>query len=107
MEKAWQERCEMSKFQSINAAYDLLAKGLGLPLRVNHEELLNSFESLGLEGLANNNRLSRKDNQRLADSQDIHEIVSLVVRGLAACASLRSGLTTKVVSHDPQVGWIR
>jgi hypothetical protein len=90
MEKAWQERCEMSKFQSINDAYDLLAKKLSLPLRVDHEELLRSFENLGLGGLANNNRLPRKDNQRLADSQDIHEIVSLLVKGLAACANLEA-----------------
>lgn len=44
------------------------------------------FESLSLGGLAKGNRLSRKDNQRLADSQDIHEIISLLVKGLDACA---------------------
>jgi hypothetical protein len=72
-------------------AYDLLAAKLDLKLRVDHDEVLRCFESLDLSGLAASNQLSKKQNQRLAYSQDIHEIVDLLVRGLAACARVERG----------------
>ena len=89
MEKAWQERCADPVFQKMNAAYDLLARGENLPLCVDHEEVLRVFEELRLQGLSKINRLTEQENQRLAVSQDIPEIISLLVKGLAACAKGR------------------
>ncbi len=86
MEEAWRERCAISAFQKMNAAYDQLAKDQKPPLRVDHDEVLRALEDLGSVGLSKANRLSVSENERLAVSQNIHEIISLLVRGLAASA---------------------
>nr|WP_271982782.1 TIR domain-containing protein [Granulosicoccus sp.] len=47
----------------------------------NPEEMVKSFSKLGLEGLSQANGLSKIENERLSRSQDIHEILDLIVRG--------------------------
>jgi hypothetical protein len=86
MEEAWRERCGISAFQEMNAAFDQLAKDQKPPSRVDHEQVLRDLEELGLVGLSKANLLSDSENQRLAVSQDMHEIISLLVKGLATCA---------------------
>jgi hypothetical protein len=51
--------------------------------------VLRALEELRLAGLSRTNRLSEEENRRLAVWQDIHEIISLLVKGLAACAEAK------------------
>jgi hypothetical protein len=50
------------------------------------EGMVRVFSTLGVAGLGECNGLLPQENERLACSQDIHEIVELIVRGLAAVA---------------------
>jgi hypothetical protein len=79
---AWHERTKSRTVQETNAAYDALAQSLDLDLRVDHPVMIRCFEEFGLDELSKRNRLSKEENARLASSQDIHEIVALLVRGL-------------------------
>lgn len=46
------------------------------------KELADSFAELGLDGLSRRNGLSLDETEHLAGSQDVHEILSLVVKGM-------------------------
>ncbi len=83
---AWDEHCSDQKVRETNAAYDQLAQDLQLDLRVDHEAMLQSFKNLGPDELAKRNKLSWTENERLASSRDIHEIMALLVRGLTQVA---------------------
>ncbi|WP_395740589.1 TIR domain-containing protein [Prosthecobacter sp.] len=47
------------------------------------EGMVQTFAQLGLAGLAKGNGLSQEENARLGCSQDIHEIMELVVKGVS------------------------
>jgi hypothetical protein len=83
----WRERSMNSSIQETNSAYDALAQALGLDLRVDHPAMIRCFGKFGLGGLSERNRLNADENARLACSQDIHEIIALLVRGLTRLAS--------------------
>jgi hypothetical protein len=63
--------------------YRDLAKQLNLGFTVDYDSVLDCFLDLSLDGLSKANRLTEAENERLADSQDIHEILALLVKGLA------------------------
>jgi hypothetical protein len=48
---------------------------------INFDALVSFFQNIGIDGL--NNGLSREENMRLFETVDIHEMVSLVLRGLS------------------------
>lgn len=85
LEAAWRDRCKDGKVLETNTVYDGLAKSLGSDLRVDHEAMLRRFGELGLAGLSRLNGLTEEENGRLATSQNIHEIIGLLVRGLTNC----------------------
>lgn len=85
---AWRERCKDGLLHEANAEYDDLAQSLTLDLRVDHPAMLLQLNEFGLGGLSQRNGLSEAENLRLACSQDIHEIIALLVHGLAKIASL-------------------
>jgi hypothetical protein len=93
LDPAWSERCKDEVVQQTNAAYDELAQALNLDLRVDHPTLLQHFREFGLDGLSNRNGLSEAENLRLACSQDLHEIIALLVQGLAKVARLHPAPT--------------
>jgi hypothetical protein len=86
LEIAWHERIKNLTVQDTNAQYDALAQSLDLNLRVDHQAMLRCFGEFGLGGLSRRNRLSEDENARLASSQDIHEIIALLVQGLTRLA---------------------
>jgi hypothetical protein len=81
--KAWNERCKDKDVRETHAAYDQLARDLNLDLRVDLHAMLHCFQNLGPDQLAKRNMLSLGENERLASSQDIHEIIALLVKGLS------------------------
>jgi SLOG cluster2/TIR domain len=79
---AWKERCRSQHIVEANSTYNELARRLKIDLRVDHDEMLRSFKRLGADEYSRRNRLSLAENERLASSQDIHEILALLVKGL-------------------------
>jgi hypothetical protein len=59
-------------------------------LQFNPQSLLDAFSGIGCRGLARSNGLSERENERLARSQDLHEILGLLVKGLATVARRNS-----------------
>jgi SLOG cluster2/TIR domain len=51
-------------------------------LKFDPEKMIKVFSSLGRDGLSESNGLTPIENERLAQSQNIHEIVELLVKGL-------------------------
>jgi hypothetical protein len=82
LEQAWNERCKDKTIADNNADYDALARSFNLDLRVDHPGLLQRLGEYGIDGLCRHNGLSEADNARLATSQDLPEIISLLVQGL-------------------------
>lgn len=63
--------------------YKKLVTILGQPeYNFDPEMMINIFEKLGLEGLSKRNGLTLEENDRLSHSQNIHEILELVIKGL-------------------------
>jgi hypothetical protein len=54
------------------------------------EAMVAAFAALGTTGLARQNGLSIDENERLSRSQDLHEILELVVKGIVGCCRNRS-----------------
>lgn len=55
-------------------------------LAFNPEAMVEKFSKLNVDGLSKCNCLSPDENKRLAESQDLYEILELVVKGLVAIA---------------------
>jgi hypothetical protein len=97
LDSAWSEHCKDAAVQKMNEAYDALAQTLGPDvaradhpetiLRVDHPAMIQCFGELGLEGLSKQNMLTPKENELLASSHNIHEIVALLVQGLTRLAT--------------------
>lgn len=51
------------------------------------EAMVDAFSQFGLAGLAKSNGLSESDNERLSYTQDIHEILELIVKGVTIVRS--------------------
>jgi hypothetical protein len=60
-------------------------------LKFDPESMVREFWRLGLAGLAERNGLSREENERLAESQNVHEILELLVKGLSAVRRRKKG----------------
>ncbi|MHC2282159.1 hypothetical protein ACVME8_008802 [Bradyrhizobium diazoefficiens] len=89
LEVGWRERSMDPAVQEMNAAYDALAQSLDFDLRVDHPGMIRCFGEFGLAELSRRNRLTADENARLAYSQDIREIIALLVRGLTRLAPTR------------------
>ena len=83
LRRAWAEHCERPGVRDAQVAYDELGLALGSDLRVEHDEVLRLLSDLGPRGLSASNGLSPGDNERLARSRDLHEVLALIVGGLA------------------------
>ena len=83
LRRAWRAHCEKPGVRDAQVAYDELGLALGNGLRVEHDEVLRTLSDLGPRGLSASNGLSPSDNERLARSRDMNEILALVVGGLA------------------------
>jgi SLOG cluster2 len=93
LDAGWEMRCQ-DEVRQMQHDYNRLAKRVGLSLQVNYAELRNSFTSLGMSGLCELNKLSSEENHRLSLTTDIHEIASIVVRGLSRLSRDKSLATS-------------
>jgi hypothetical protein len=99
LESAWREHCKDPAVPKMNEAYDALARTLGPDvsradhpetiLRVDHPAMIKCFGEFGLKGLSKQNKLTPEENKLLATSQNIQEIVELLVRGLTRLSMAR------------------
>jgi hypothetical protein len=83
LREAWDAYSKNPEIEPMQIQYRVLAKQLNLDLTVDFESVLDCFVNLGLNGLSKANRLTESENQRLAESRDIHEILALLVKGLS------------------------
>ncbi len=86
--KAWEQRCQQSDIRETHTEYNHLAQVLNLDFRVDYEAMIRCFRSIGPTGLSAKNKLSPLENEALASSQDIHEILALLVKGLSRLVAL-------------------
>ena len=78
--------------EAVRCAHEsLVAKANRPELEFAPEEVVQAFARLGLAGLSKGNGLSIEENARLWVSQDVHEIVGLVVKGLIAVRAVHPG----------------
>jgi hypothetical protein len=71
--------------EHIRRAHASMTETAGAPeLAFDPERMAGTFSRLGLAGLAKNNALSSQENERLAESQNLQDILELVVKGLSA-----------------------
>ena len=66
-----------------------LAECEGVPteLKFNAQVMAEAFRKLGIKGLAQRNGLTVAENEQLANSQNLHEILELLVKGLTKIRS--------------------
>jgi len=82
LREAWQDHCRDEKVHEMHASYLDLAKQLNLGFSLDHEAMLELFKDFGPKKLSEKNKLTAAENKRLAYSQDVHEILAILVRGL-------------------------
>ncbi len=69
----------------VRSAHERLVAMAGKPeLAFEPESMVRTLSALGAEGLAERNALSIEENERLATTQDLHEILELLIKGIAA-----------------------
>jgi hypothetical protein len=70
--------------ETLRAHNLLVDKSKRADLSFNPKAMIDAFASLGIKGLCKCNGLTTKENKRLAESQDVHEILEIVVRGITS-----------------------
>lgn len=68
---------------SVRAAHERLVASLGRSaFAFDPDSMLRELADLGAEGLAEQNALSVRENERLAETQDLYEILELLIKGI-------------------------
>jgi len=106
---AWREHTEHEGVKTMIDAYNRLGEHPGVNLRVAHESMLTCFRDLGIDGHARQNKLTVAENERLACSRDMREILALLVKGItlghqasAVCQETADGRSPPVFIADPR-----
>lgn len=70
--------------QAINKHQDMINEIQRPELSFNPDKMLNTFSNMGIEGLSKRNGLNVEENRRLAVSQNMYEILGLLVKGICS-----------------------
>lgn len=87
--------------EEVRRAHAALTASAEIPdLAFAPERMIAAFSGLGPEGLAQRNGLSIDENDRLSKSQDIDEVLALIVKGIIGVKRIHSPLASEA-HHEP------